>query len=965
MTNEPQPLATAIDPALTGYEHLASPLAVCATITPNFRMRPHQKVISDAIVNAFFGNGPKFIAISQPPQTGKSTLVSIATPLWVMEMHTLGLLPGGLCGLVSYEDSLPMTWSKKVRRELTARQNLFATRPRSDSRAATFWENEAEGGIIATGIGGTIIGRSITYLDMDDLIKNFAQASSQIHRDTAWNFWQQVGVGRLQQWTVVVATMTRWHEDDLLGRIKSDEYEGDPNDWLFLNFPAIAEEDDILGREPGDPLFRPQWDQTPEQAKEEMLRVKGSISEYSWNALWQGRPTDPAGAIFYESKWRYYGADSSYVLPDRFDLVVMCLPRGTQIFTERGPRPIEEVRIGDRVWSLDETGKTMRLARVWKSAVTGEDEILRLEMNGRTLRCNSRHRIRVRRKFRAPRGGPGGYKAVEWRNIWLPAGEIVVGDYVFAAHGLPDQLMDEAPNGRLLTEEFMAFAGLLIGDGSVLTGNVSIAHHPNAPYVSIYKKFAEREFRSARGSRKGIPRDTPSPAEDPIRWTRQEMSSRFASASAVRELRELGLAGTAITKRVPEWVFNLRPNLILAFLRGYLDADGAVNARGHITYSSVSRLLLEDIRHLCFLLGIPVSGVSTYRTAGRAQIMGRWVNCRDMNQIYLFDLEANRRIGALHPEKNSRLMSATRAGLGIQRWQKGYKGNGSKGSRPGDGFEVSNVALVQVRRITRESSERVYDLGVEGTHSFIADGVVVHNSWDMAFKDESDSDFVVGQAWGTIGADHYLLDEVRGRWDFTVTKQMVRNFAATIRTRYSNATAVLVEDKANGTAIMNSLRKTVGGFIPITPKESKIARAHSVQPLLLGGNLYLPSDSSAPWIREYVKELSSFPRGTHDDRVDCTTQALNYLVQFGHGGARWRSPANTSLANPQDPVSKNRPSTIRGAGRLDISDPEPDPARSPRVVSAARAATARRGDSHPLRESSRPARLRIVLPGEE
>lgn len=153
-------------------------------------------------------------------------------------------------------------------------------------------------------------------------------------------------------------------------------------------------------------------------------------------------------------------------------------------------------------------------------------------------------------------------------------------------------------------------------------------------------------------------------------------------------------------------------------------------------------------------------------------------------------------------------------------------------------------------------------------------------SWDMAFKDQSYHDYVVGQAWGSKGADRFLIDQVRGHWSFTETCKRVNDFAMTIRSRYPKARAVLVEDKANGTAVVDVLRSKVGGLIEYTPEESKLARAHSCQPLQTGGNLYIPSQSIYSWVRDFIKECSAF-RGTdlgHDDQVDSMTQALRYMM---------------------------------------------------------------------------------------
>lgn len=155
-------------------------------------------------------------------------------------------------------------------------------------------------------------------------------------------------------------------------------------------------------------------------------------------------------------------------------------------------------------------------------------------------------------------------------------------------------------------------------------------------------------------------------------------------------------------------------------------------------------------------------------------------------------------------------------------------------------------------------------------------------SWDMTFKDGARSDYVVGQLWGRKGSNFYLLDQVRRQMDFVQTLQSVR--ALTVR--WPQAWTKLVEEKANGAAVISQLRGTVGGFVPITPKESKESRAFAVTPLFESGNVYLPPAEGHAWVeRDFLPELLTFPAGAHDDQVDAMTQALTYLKGFAGGYA--------------------------------------------------------------------------------
>jgi len=88
----------------------------------------------------------------------------------------------------------------------------------------------------------------------------------------------------------------------------------------------------------------------------------------------------------------------------------------------------------------------------------------------------------------------------------------------------------------------------------------------------------------------------------------------------------------------------------------------------------------------------------------------------------------------------------------------------------------------------------------------------------------------------------------------------------------------IVEDKANGTAVIASLRHQIAGIVPEEPQGSKEARASSVAPLIEAKNVYLPAAKLAPWADDLIEEAAGFPNGSHDDQVDAVSQALNRLI---------------------------------------------------------------------------------------
>lgn len=149
----------------------------------------------------------------------------------------------------------------------------------------------------------------------------------------------------------------------------------------------------------------------------------------------------------------------------------------------------------------------------------------------------------------------------------------------------------------------------------------------------------------------------------------------------------------------------------------------------------------------------------------------------------------------------------------------------------------------------------------------------VIDSWDCTFKDTDGTDFVVGQKWGKKGANSYLLIQVRARMSFTATKTAVKKLYDTEPIPQN----VLIEDKANGPAVIDALKGDVPGILPIEPDGSKLARAHAVTSYWEAQNIWLPHPGLNSWVKTFISELTGFPAMAHDDQVDALTQALRYL----------------------------------------------------------------------------------------
>ena len=147
-------------------------------------------------------------------------------------------------------------------------------------------------------------------------------------------------------------------------------------------------------------------------------------------------------------------------------------------------------------------------------------------------------------------------------------------------------------------------------------------------------------------------------------------------------------------------------------------------------------------------------------------------------------------------------------------------------------------------------------------------------SWDFAFKDKKDSDKVAGGVWSRLKAEAYLRDRVNEKLSFTNSCKAVEAWTE----KWPDAHRKLVEDKANGSAVIDTLRAKCPGLKEVNPQGGKESRAHAIQPYQESGNIYLPHPALFPWVDDYVIQHAMFPNASYDDEVDQTTQAILFLL---------------------------------------------------------------------------------------
>lgn len=295
---EPQP-----DPWTT-------PGALAAAIAPGTIQTPALDLIDQALVDVEAGRCDRLI-ISMPPQEGKSTRVTKTGPLWFLLRN-----PERRIAIASYAESLAQEFGRDIRSFITSNQGADGSldlrlRIAPDNGAVTAWKLDGhQGGVRSVGIAGGLTGRPADVLFIDDPISNMEQAESKTYRDRAWSFWTSVGRTRLAPGAPVIVILTRWHHDDLAGRLLATE---DAARWRVINIPAQADhrpergQVDPLGREPGEWMDSARRDERTgaQRTTQDWEQTRREVGPRVWNSLYQGRPSPDAGDLFPEQWARY------------------------------------------------------------------------------------------------------------------------------------------------------------------------------------------------------------------------------------------------------------------------------------------------------------------------------------------------------------------------------------------------------------------------------------------------------------------------------------------------------------------------------------------------------------------------------------------------------------------------------------------------------------------------------------
>jgi HK97 family phage portal protein len=374
-----------------------------------------------------------------------------------------------------------------------------------------------------------------------------------------------------------------------------------------------------------------------------------------------------------------------------------CLPYDASVATPTGRKRIGEIKAGDRVYSLDvDNGSVVESNVVWQGK-TGHEMTYIAKGRGFKLEATANHPVLVLDKTVGEDGRHNPtprYKRMD---------ELAKGDIIFKAFKYPDS----AVATELPTLDVMEFYGAMLGDGF----SKSYGGGRNIVSMAGNRNDAREFYSEVMASHYGSA------------VTEHEREVRIVNKQAVEELSELGLSGYAKTKRIPEWVFTCPTEHKQAFLRGLWDTDGSVDAKGHVTFYVANKELAKDVQRLCLSLGIACDAVSD-STRIVALPNG------ELRENYLAGFKAtkasdNVKIGSREPKDMARLIENAYAP------SHGHKmaGNGSNTmKRYMAQLHHSGIEFATIVSVTEGAVQDVYDIEVEGTHNFIAENVVVHNS---------------------------------------------------------------------------------------------------------------------------------------------------------------------------------------------------------------------------------------------
>jgi predicted phage terminase large subunit-like protein len=242
----------------------------------------------------------KRLLVLMPPGSAKSTYTSVIFPVWWFIHH-----PRSSVIAASHTAALVEHFSRHIQSLIGDYRHKIGFDLRAGDRSKSYWQTDAGGEYFAVGVRGAITGRRADLVIIDDPVKSMGEADSAKHRQHIWDWYTAELLTRLKPDARIVVVMTRWHEQDLGGQLIT--HRGD--DWRVLRLPAVAEDNDLIGRPPGAPLW-PGW-----ESLESLTHKQSVVGSRIWSALFQQSPRPSTGHLFKVEQLRPIDQDQPSLPP--------------------------------------------------------------------------------------------------------------------------------------------------------------------------------------------------------------------------------------------------------------------------------------------------------------------------------------------------------------------------------------------------------------------------------------------------------------------------------------------------------------------------------------------------------------------------------------------------------------------------------------------------------------------------
>lgn len=248
------------------------------TIPNSWSIPAHIKLICATLDEFYNSKTNNKLIITMPPRHSKSETTTIRFGAYYLENN-----PEDNILITSYNERQARRFSRKTRTVFTSRNEILKSKTATDE-----WSTLEGGVLLARGVGSPITGTGAKLIIIDDPIKSREEAESPLQREKLWDWYASDVLSRLEPDGKIIIVQTRWHEDDLVGKV----LELEPNKWQVLKLPALAEENDPLGRDFGEALWPERY------SADTLLDLKKVVGDYQFESIYQCNPTPREGSMF-------------------------------------------------------------------------------------------------------------------------------------------------------------------------------------------------------------------------------------------------------------------------------------------------------------------------------------------------------------------------------------------------------------------------------------------------------------------------------------------------------------------------------------------------------------------------------------------------------------------------------------------------------------------------------------------